>query len=307
MEVETVVNGSNESETDTSEKILKPRKPKNIFVSSKEHKTVIQNGNSESSSVSDITENHDIENGHVDEPSKQNGNDSVSEENVQEFKDKEIIPRKLRRESRKESTPKPETPIKRELRRRETTPRASTPKKNAEPSPSTHLRNEKLIETSEYQIEEDQKKNEADGNEIKTQQTSEPEESIIILEETREDIISINESAEGRDPEAIEKSTSIFSVFSKNYKSNLSAEIEDSVESSSSVICLDSPSYNPSKEIKGRKPINSCSKFPGRTVSIISLDSSTKRKADDDSFDNSVKKRFAGDVESGSEKSPGMF
>lgn len=310
MEGETIVNGSHEVETDPGEKILKPRTPKSSVVNGNDHNIVIQNGNSDSHS--DVTENNEIENGYVEDPSNQNGNGRLYKENLQEIK--EGMPRKLRRDSRKESTPKPETPIKRELRRRETTPRASTPKKNVmSSSDSPH---KKQNEESKPQIKEDEKINleehKPNDGEVKSPDSSMQNESIIILEETRKEVVSINESVEV-ESEVTEKFTSNFSVFSKNYKSNLSSDIKDSIEastSSPSVVCLDSSSYDnftsPNNEIKGRKPINSFSKFPGRTVSIISLDSSTKRKADD-SFDNNEKKRFAGDIESGSEKSPGKI
>uniref|UniRef100_A0A1B6JYW2 Uncharacterized protein n=1 Tax=Homalodisca liturata TaxID=320908 RepID=A0A1B6JYW2_9HEMI len=295
-EAEIMLNGSHEP-VEEEEKILKPRK------------TVIQ---------------EEKENSVV-----QNGNGLEPEENVQLEEEQEIGEDKKNLhqnviETKKENTPKKQankrvvkdvSPPKRELRPRESTPlknnelkRRGTPvkvqeaslKKNHECDKSDNQTNLEPVNGEDLDPRETEGKVNDSAKDI----------SVITIEDSvkEESIVTINESI---GQTAVEEPKGIFSAFRRSFKSNSSMDAKDKCEASSSqsIICLDSPAvvekYTPlaNSDIKGRKPIHSFSRFPGRNVSYESVES-RKRRADN-SFDEVEIKRFAGETESGSEKSPG--
>ncbi|XP_054263977.1 THO complex subunit 2-like isoform X1 [Macrosteles quadrilineatus] len=294
------VNGSHEKDLDNDEKILKPRKS----ILSNDHVSPLQNGNNENGSVSDNTESGGIENGN--DADIQNGEASKSDKrslrqkNLHEKREGTPTRQSLPRETKivKEPTPKPETPNKREKSK----PRGTPAKVNS---------SESNPELSVPKLNDGHK----DGSERRTAASDEHvvsknEESIAIVGDGINESKNVNSIAGSEEDVVKEKpqEKSFFSAFRRISRSSL--ETKDTCEASSSSVCLDSSSIKeanvvPSGEIKGRKPINSFSRFPGRNVSITSLDKSLKRKANESFEEEEDRKRFAGETASGSEKSPG--
>lgn len=297
MEVESnVINGSHEPDIEEveDEKILKPRKP--VFPKETDAANVAVNGSSENGSVADTVEIVNGENGHDEEIENSDMKPIKRSSRISEKR--EGTPKK---QTGKESTPKPEIPSKRELRRKE------TPQKETTPKPDTpNKRKAKPVKNSKSQADQETDLRSSENAESQEKNVTNVEDGVI------DEVIIINDSLDENKPES--KSRSFFSVFRRSSSSNSPDGVKNlstASASSPSIVCLDSPSYSdrnftPSSDIRGRKAINAFSRFPGRNVSITSVDSpSTKRKADESACEDSPRKRFAGETESGSEKSPG--
>lgn len=299
MEVESVVvNGSHEPDIEEveDEKILKPRKP--VISKEKDAANVVVNGSSENGSVADSVEIVNGENGHVEEIE---GSDLKPIKRSSRISEKrEGTPKK---QTGKESTPKPESPSRRELRRKE------TPQKETTPKPETlNKRKGKPVKNAKSLADQETDIKLSENGESQEKNVTNVEDGVI------DEVIIINDSLDVSKTES--KSRSFFSVFRRSSSSNSPEGIKNlsvASPSSPSIICLDSPSYSdrnftPNSDIRGRKAINAFSRFPGRNVSITSVDSSSsKRKADESICEDSPRKRFAGETESGSEKSPGKL
>uniref|UniRef100_A0A1B6KW69 Uncharacterized protein n=1 Tax=Graphocephala atropunctata TaxID=36148 RepID=A0A1B6KW69_9HEMI len=296
METEAaVVNGSHEPEVEVEEKILKPRKS---VLSNDNESNIVQNGNNENGTQSE-------ENGHDVEIEIEDSSKKPRRQHVAETK-KEGTPKKqTNKQIIKDATPPP----KRELRPRESTPKHESKRRGTPVKVTTVGSPKKQSNDNQPNLEP------VNGENLKLKDTVDDlakEESVITIEDTdkEESIVSINDSTVNI---SMEEPKGFFSGFRKSFKSNSSGDVKGKCEASSSqsIIYLDSPSVtdekytsNANNDIKGRKPIHSFSRFPGRHVSYESIDS-RKRRADN-SFDDDVeRKRFAGETESGSEKSPG--
>lgn len=303
MEVETMLNGSHGPETDTTEKILKPRKPKNTAEdSNKEQKGTVQNGNTDAATeLTDNTKKETVENGRTEclDSTKENGGGTVSVE--KEEIHKEVIHRSLRRSTR-ESTPKKEYVARRELRKKESTPSKMTPKKQV-----AHSKKEVVKSLTEF----DEETKAITGNSQEQDQDhvhvlSDSSEVVVVDDTEIDDISGEDDDLEIKEVEIID----IGPIFSSSCKKSVSEKwIEDTLEASTTSSTICTPSYDvplPSRNIKGRRPLNAFSSFPGRTVCISSTNKSGKRRAE--SFiDNIATKRFAleeNEMQS-SEKSPG--
>lgn len=301
MEVENVVNGAHEPDIEEdieNQKILKPRKP--VLTKEKDAVDIVPNGHGENGSVTDTIEVVNGENGH-DEEIEDSDIVKPIKRSSRIIEKREGTPKK---QIIKESTPKPESPTKRELRRRE------TPQKETTPKPETpNKRKGKSAKITQSQADQDAEVKPSEIGESQEKNITNVEDGVI------DEVVIVDDSLDDNKSES--KSSSFFSVFRRS-TSNSSPDTNKNLSvasaSSPSIICLDSPSYSEMKftsqsDIRGRKAINAFSRFPGRNVSITSVDSSpssaSKRKADASICEDVPRKRFAGETESGSEQSPG--